>query len=120
MIRRLFWVGVGVTATVVVVVKGRQVVARYAPRAVVDRAEDLGRDVSRRSGTFLTTFRSEFSTARDAREAELVAALLAEGQAHPDDTRAARDVHPRHAAGQPAVDPEAATRADEDELGYSF
>jgi hypothetical protein len=119
-IRRLFWVGVGVTVTVVVVVKGRQVVARYAPQAVVDRAEDLGRDVSRRSGTFLATFRREFATARDAREAELVAALLAEGQPHPDDVRAARDVHPRHAAGQPPVDPEAATRADEDELGYSF
>ncbi|PFG43277.1 hypothetical protein ATJ88_1962 [Isoptericola jiangsuensis] len=120
MIRRLFWVGVGVTVTVVVVTKGRRVVARYTPQAVADRAEGLGRDVSQRSASFLATFRREFTVARDAREAELVAALLAEGQAHPDDVRAARDVHPKHAAGTPAVDPEAATRADEDELGYSF
>jgi hypothetical protein len=119
-IRRLFWVGVGVTVTVVVITKGRRVVARYTPEAVAGRAEDLGRDLSRRSGAFLTTFRSEFSAARAAREAELVAALLAEGQPHPDEVRAQRAAaHPRHAAGQ-ALDPEAQTRADEAELGYSF
>ena len=38
MIRRLFWVGVGVAATVVVIRKGRQVVARYTPEAVSERA----------------------------------------------------------------------------------
>ncbi|MDO8145048.1 MULTISPECIES: hypothetical protein [unclassified Isoptericola] len=115
MTRRLFWVGVGVTITVVVIQRGRRLVARYTPEAVAARAEDLGRDVSRRTGTFLETFRHEFSVARESREDELVAALLAEGQPHPDDVdvRARRG---RHAA----VDPEAATRADEDELGYSF
>ncbi|WP_418276779.1 hypothetical protein ACNHYB_02415 [Isoptericola jiangsuensis] len=120
MIRRLFWVGVGVTITVVVVTKGRRVVARYTPEAVAGRAEELGRDLSRRSGSFVTTFRREFAAARDAREAELVAALLAEGQPHPDDVRAQRAARPRHAAGQEAPDPEAQTRADEAELGYSF
>ncbi|MEG3615128.1 MULTISPECIES: hypothetical protein [Isoptericola] len=114
MTRRLFWVGVGVTITVVVIQRGRRLVARYTPEAVAERAGDLGRDVSRRAETFLTTFRSEFAAARASREDELVAALLAEGQPHPDDVERTR--RGRHAA----VDPEAATRADEDELGYSF
>ncbi|WP_402465208.1 hypothetical protein [Isoptericola aurantiacus] len=117
MTRRLFWVGVGVTITIVVIRRGRRVVARYTPEAVAERAGDLGRDVSRRSATFVTTFRREFTAARSAREAELVAALLAEGQPHPDEVRARRSAHGRHAA---APDPEAATRADEEELGYSF
>jgi hypothetical protein len=119
-IRRLFWVGVGVTVTVVVVTKGRKIVARHTPEAMAGRAEDIGRDLSQRSGTFLSTFRREFVAARDAREAELVGALLAEGQPHPDVVREQRAAaHPRHAAGQP-LDPEAQTRADEAELGYSF
>lgn len=124
MIRRLFWVGVGVTITVVVIRQGRRVVARYTPEAVADRASALGRTASRRTGTFVTSFRQEFGTAREAREAELVAALLAEGQPHPDDVRAARHAaHGRHAAAPGAAsadDVEAAIAADEDELGYSF
>ncbi|WP_277210159.1 hypothetical protein [Isoptericola croceus] len=125
MIRRLFWVGVGVTVTVVVIHQGRRVVARYTPEAVADRASELGRTASRRTGTFLAAFRTEFGVARDAREAELVAALLAEGQAHPDDVRAARRAtHRRHAAhatpAAAAVDPDAQIEAEEDELGYSF
>ncbi|GAA4727468.1 hypothetical protein GCM10023216_18140 [Isoptericola chiayiensis] len=120
MIRRLFWVGVGVTITVVVIRRGRRVVARYTPEAMAQRAEDLGRDVSRRSATFVATFREEFGAARAAREAELVAALLAEGQTHPDDVEP-RPRHGRHAAaGSAGAAAEAATRADEDELGYSF
>ena len=128
MIRRLFWVGVGVTVTVVVIRQGRKVVARYAPEAVVDRAEKAAQDAGRRAETFVATFRREFTQARSAREAELTAALLAEGQPDPDDVRAsglrARDLrgggtgHPRHAA--PAPDPEAEIAADEAELGYSF
>lgn len=125
MIRRLFWVGVGVTITVVVIRQGRRVVARYTPEAVADRASELGRTASRRTGTFLTSFRAEFGAARDAREAELVAALLAEGQPHPDQVRAARrSAHGRHAApatsAAAAVDPDAQIEAEEDELGYSF
>ncbi|MGF0116886.1 hypothetical protein ACQFYA_11235 [Promicromonospora sp. Marseille-Q5078] len=126
MIRRLFWVGVGVTVTVVVIRQGRKVVARYAPEAVVDRAEKAAQDAGRRAETFVATFRREFTQARSAREAELTAALLAEGQPDPDDVRAsglrAADLraggaaHPRHAA----PDPEAEIAADEAELGYSF
>jgi hypothetical protein len=116
MIRRMFWVGVGVTITVVVIRRGKKVVAQYAPQAVVDRAERLANDAGRRAETFVGTFRSEFATARAAREAELTAALLAGGQPHPDDVRARRAQAPagRHAAQAADVD------SDEAELGYSF
>jgi len=126
--RRLFWVGVGVAVTVVVDQRGRKVVARYAPEAVVDRAERAAQDAGRRAETFVATFRREFSQDREAREAELTAALLAEGQPDPDDVRRSGlrpgDVRggapsrARHAA--PAPDPEAEIAADEADLGYSF
>ena len=125
--RRLFWVGVGVVVTVVVVQQGRKIVAQYAPEAVVDRAERAAQDAGRRAETFVATFRREFTVARSAREAELTAALLAEGQPDPDDVRASGlrqgtlrggPGHPRHAASQP--DPEAEIAADEADLGYSF
>ncbi|MCA5894666.1 hypothetical protein LEP48_15105 [Isoptericola sp. NEAU-Y5] len=127
MTRRLFWVGVGVVVTVVVIQRGRKVVAQYAPEAVVERAERAAQDAGRRAETFLGAFRGEFTEARRRREAELTAALLAEGQPDPEDVRASglspRDVragtHPRHAARAPR-DPQAEIDADEAELGYSF
>lgn len=138
--RRLFWVGVGVVVTVVVVQRGRKIVAQYAPEAVVDRAERAAQDAGRRAETFVATFRREFSQARTAREAELTAALLAEGQPDPDDVRAsglsAADLRgggtgrARHAASAPGGRPgavpdarrdtEAEIAADEADLGYSF
>ncbi|SKC71417.1 hypothetical protein [Krasilnikoviella flava] len=126
--RRLFWVGVGVAVTVVVIQRGRKIVAQYAPEAVVDRAGRAAQDAGRRAETYVATFRREFTQARSAREAELTAALLAEGQPDPDDVRASglrpadlrhgRPGHARHAA--PAPDPEAEIAADEADLGYSF
>ncbi|MFC8598886.1 hypothetical protein [Isoptericola sp. NPDC057191] len=126
--RRLFWVGVGVAVTVVVVRQGRKLVAQYAPEAVVDRAGRAAQDAGQRAETFVATFRRDFTQARTAREAELTAALLAEGQPAPQDVRAsglsaadlrrggpARPGHPRHAA-----DPDAEVAADEADLGYSF
>ncbi|MEL7974923.1 hypothetical protein AAG589_03605 [Isoptericola sp. F-RaC21] len=133
--RRLFWVGVGVVVTVVVVQRGRKIVAQYAPEAVVDRAERAAQDAGRRAETFVATFRREFTQARGAREAELTAALLAEGQPDPDDVRAS-GLRPgdlrggpgraRHAASAPDRQPgqhpdaEAEIAADEADLGYSF
>ncbi|MBE7700946.1 hypothetical protein H9623_11620 [Oerskovia sp. Sa1BUA8] len=111
--RRVFWVGVGVAITVVIVVKGRQVVARYAPASLVDQATDQVNSLGEKATGFARTFREEFRVARDAREAELLASLLAEGQPHPDDVRAARAAR-RDRAGEPGVDD------DEDLLGYSF
>ncbi|CAM3706028.1 hypothetical protein [Isoptericola cucumis] len=129
--RRLFWVGVGVAVTVVVVRKGRQVAARYAPEAVVERAEKAAQDAGRRAETFVGAFRDEFARARERRESELTAALLADGQPDPADVRASglrpgdlrgdRGARARHAARpDDAVDPTAQIEADEADLGYSF
>lgn len=78
MIRRLFWVGVGVAATVVVIHKGRQVVARYTPEAVSERAVAAVSGAGARLSTAAHTFRSEFATARAEREAQLMASLRGE------------------------------------------
>ena len=128
---RLFWVGTGVALTVVVVVKGRQIVRQYAPAAVVERASETaaatGSALSEAAGHFFTDFRS----ARDARAAELAQALLAPTQGSVEDLRARRDAADAdagHPSGRHAR--EAATRARyaslddddsvDDELGYSF
>jgi hypothetical protein len=88
--RRLVWVGVGVVVTVVVLREGRKVLRRYSPVGAVDdvaaRANDLGERLTR----VTNDFGSEFRSARAAREAELRASLLAEGQADPEVVRAAR------------------------------
>ncbi|BDZ43502.1 hypothetical protein GCM10025865_28010 [Paraoerskovia sediminicola] len=109
---RIFWVGVGVTVTVIVVVQGRKIVARFAPAAVVESATDQINDAGARGLEAVRVFRAEFTDARRRREAELRGALLADGQPAPEDVRAARSARHRRADG-PAVD-------DEDELGYSF
>lgn len=128
---RLFWVGTGVALTVVVVVKGRQVIRQYAPAAVVDRASATaaatGSALSEAAGHFLADFRA----ARDERAAQLEEALLAPTQGSVEDLRARRDAYdagPGQRAGRHASD--AATRARyapledddsvDDELGYSF
>ncbi|GAB2470316.1 hypothetical protein [Xylanimonas ulmi] len=116
--RRLFWVGVGVAVTVVVYRKGRQVVRQYLPSSIAERAERAAHDVGERAGSVAQEFRATFAEARARREAELAAALLAEGQADPSVTRAARATGARGAwaAGDPAADID----DDEAELGYSF
>lgn len=133
---RLFWVGTGVVLTVVVVVKGRQIIHRYTPAAVVDRASasaaSTGAALSEAAGHFLADFRA----ARDERAAQLADALLAQTQGSVEDLRARREAYDsgpgRHSAqtGATAADREKATRAryaplddddsDDDELGYSF
>ena len=78
MIRRLFWVGVGVAVTVVVIHKGRQIVARYTPEAVSERAAAAVDDAGVRLNRMAHTFRSDFATARAEREAQLMASLRGE------------------------------------------
>lgn len=78
MIRRLFWVGVGVAVTVVVIRKGRQVVARYTPEAVSERAAAAVDEAGVRLNRMAHSFRSDFATARAEREAELMASLRGE------------------------------------------
>jgi hypothetical protein len=113
--RRVFWVGVGVAITVVVVVRGKRVLARYAPASLVDRATEQVNGLGERAVHAARDFRTEFAAARDARERELLASLLAEGQEDPDAVQARRGAG-RHAR---AAAPDA-TDDDEDLLGYSF
>lgn len=82
MIRRLFWVGVGVAATVVVIRKGRQVVARYTPEAVSERAAAAVDDAGVRLNRMAHSFRSDFTSARAEREAQLLASLRGELPRH--------------------------------------
>jgi hypothetical protein len=113
--RRLFWIGVGVTVTVVVYRRGRRLVRQYVPASIAERAEHAATEAGRRAGDVAQEFRARFTEARAAREAELLAALLAEGQADPAETRARRATGARGAAaGGPVPDD------DEDALGYSF
>lgn len=119
--RRLFWVGVGVAVTVVVVRQGRKVVRRYAPAALVDQATDQVNAAGVRAKGFVTTFRDEFRTARSERQAELEAMLLAEGQPDPEAVRAARARGDRPGAAFHGPDEAALPKdPDEPEAGYSF
>lgn len=113
--RRVLWVGVGVAITVVVVTRGRRILARYAPASLVDRATERVDDLGARTLHLAQELRAEFTTARDARERELMAALLAEGQEDPAAVRARRSAgrHTRDAGGGDTDDVE-------DLLGYSF
>ena len=104
--RRLVWAGVGVAATVVAYRKGRKVVRRYLPATLAERAETAARDVTERATAAAGDFRAIFAEARARREAELTAALLAEGQPAPGS-----------AVGH-GRDPQADD--DEERLGYSF
>jgi len=118
--RRVFWIGVGVAITVVVVVRGKKVLARYAPASLVDQATEQVNGLGERVVEIARDFRTEFAVARDAREKELMAALLAEGQEAPDAARARR-ASARHARGSgPGGDPFDDTDDVEDLLGYSF
>ena len=128
--RRLFWVGVGVTVTVVAYRKGRQVVRQYLPATLAERAETAARDASERATAAAGDFRQVFAEARARREAELTAALLAEGQPDPAATRAARDAarsaaratgaRSTAAGGPGSVVGDHDLDDDEERLGYSF
>ena len=119
---RLFWVATGSVATVVVFVKVRGLVRRYAPATLVDRAaataQATGENLQEVAGSFLSDFRA----ARDERAQQLADALLASTQGTVDDLRARRDrastrENDRATARAYSTDPE---DADDDELGYSF
>ncbi|PZR52747.1 hypothetical protein DNL40_10245 [Xylanimonas oleitrophica] len=118
--RRLFWVGVGVAVTVVVYRRGRKVVQQYMPASVAERAEQAAQDLGERADSFVQEFRVQFTQARARREAELTAALLADGQPDPEQTRAARATGARGGLGQPSRAAGGPVDDDEAELGYSF
>lgn len=86
--RRLFWVGVGVAVTVVVVRRGRGLVEHYAPTGTTDAVDGALR-VSRA----LRAARDDFRSGVAEREAELLDALV--GGVDLDALRASA---PRHRA----------------------
>lgn len=97
---RLFWVGVGVAATVVVARRGRQVVEHYAPAGAVDT---VGGAV--RVAQALRAARDEFRAGVAQREAELLDALV--GDVDLDELRATaprRRAELRETFGRPARD----------------
>lgn len=120
--KRIFWIGVGVTATILVIRKGRQLREKYSPPAIVNRAiDDLGERADDVGGRVVDAARSFGADLRDAmalREAQLRAAVLSQGQPDPDDVRRERAAT---SAGQEF--PGRSGRLDEDEdddLPYSF
>ena len=81
--KRLFWVAVGAGVTVFAVRKATELRERYSPPAVVDRAV---KGATAQATTFVgrvreaaAAFGGDLVEARDRREAELHAALAAEG-----------------------------------------
>src|SRR5690606_10736985 len=117
--RRVLWVGVGVAITVVVVVRGRRILARLAPAPLVDQATEQVNGLGERVVELAGDFGVAFAAARDAREQGLMAALLAEGQEDPEAVRARRAAG-RHARPSAAAAPTDDTDDVEDLLGYSF
>ncbi|MDQ0427080.1 MULTISPECIES: hypothetical protein [Cellulomonas] len=119
--RRLFWVGVGVALTVVVVRRGRQLVDAYAPAGSADAV-----DGALRVTRALRAARDDFRAGVAEREAELLDALV--GDVDLDELRAtaprrraelrdsfggrpprddlARDLAARGWAGEPTQDPD--------------
>lgn len=69
--KKLFWVAVGVGITVLVVVKGRELMRMATPQGVADQASKVGRSIESRVMQFVSDVQSHSS----AREAELRDAL---------------------------------------------
>lgn len=104
--RRLFWIGLGAAAAVVVVVQGRKVLRRLTLEGVAEQVEEQVTDLVGRARAAASTF----AEARREREAELTEALLGER-----DVAEARRVRAEHRARRAEPDQD-----DEDVLGYSF
>ena len=84
--RRLFWVGVGVAVTIVVIRKGRAIASEYLPAGatdVVDGATRLSRGWN--------TARAEFSAGFSERARDLMHGVV--GDADVDELRAQRPQH---------------------------
>jgi hypothetical protein len=101
--RKSVWIGVGAAATVVVLYAGRRAWKRYAPQSLAERAETAARDVEQRAHSAAAEFRSTFKDARKTREAELMAALLADGQDASVQQRSPRPARPARPAREKAA-----------------
>lgn len=111
--RRLFWIGVGATVAVVVVVKGRKLVHRFTPEGVVEEVEDQVAGFMSRAGEAIATFRAASAT----REQELADSLL--GHADVDEARRIRKERKARQVWD-FDDPAHEDEDDEQALGYSF
>ncbi|GAA1855602.1 hypothetical protein [Myceligenerans crystallogenes] len=80
---RLFWVGVGVVVTVVVIRRGRRLAEQYTPANLAARAGARAVDAADAGAVRLARgargFAGDFRRARAAREAELMRSLLSDG-----------------------------------------
>jgi hypothetical protein len=110
-VRRLFWIGLGATVAVVVVVKGREIARRFTPEGVVEEVEGQVTGLFAQAKDALATF----SSAAAERERELTEALLGDR-----DVEEARRVRTERKARKAWDFDEAAAEDDEDTLGYSF
>ncbi|MDR1078100.1 MAG: DUF6167 family protein [Propionibacteriaceae bacterium] len=63
--RRLFWFGLGATVTVVVMTRGRRLLAQATPQSLIGQAGRAGAELAQRAGRCLSVF------AQARREAEL-------------------------------------------------
>ena len=111
--RRLFWIGVGATVAVVVVIKGRQLLYRFTPEGVTEEIEGQVKGFAQQARDAIATF----SAASAERERELTEALL--GQRDVDEAREIRKERRARKAWD-FDDDGAAAQDDEDALGYSF
>lgn len=123
--KRLFWIGVGVGATVLAIRKYRELAERYSPPAVVARAADgvqeRAGDLGRRLRSGAEGFPGDFRAAMDLREEQLRAALLARGQATPEQTRARRAAGDFSAGSpDPSFPGRGRDREVDTDLPYSF
>jgi len=112
--RRLFWIGVGATVAVVVVVKGRQLVHRFTPEGVTEEIEGQVKGYFARAQEAVATF----AAASQEREKALTEALL--GERDPDEARRVRTERKARKAWDFDDDAAPGAEDDEDSLGYSF
>ena len=69
--RRLFWILVGATVAVVLVLRGRKWLYQFTPKGAAERVEASGQQAVNRFGDF----RATFTAAMREKEAELRAEL---------------------------------------------
>lgn len=123
MVRRLFWVGVGVALTVVVLRKGRAVAQEYLPKGTTELVDGMGR----LSGA-VRTARAEFAAGMAEREQELRRELVGDVDLdrlraeRPQRTAALREVFDARTGRTRTVPADWAgpTEDPDDDDGYTF
>lgn len=102
---RLLWAGAGAGLAVAGILKGRRVVRRYTPQAVSERVSAQVRQTLGLLREAVGGLGADFAAARDERESELIAGLLADGQDPSVQTRGGTSGRHRHDSADGAVFP---------------